>query len=250
MRIRQIALVAEKLDSVVTELCSVLDLEVGFRDPGVAEFGLHNAVIPIGDTFLEVVSPTREGTTAGRLLERRHGDGGYMVLLQSEDLQADRKRLAELNVRIVWEIELEDIAAIHLHPKDVGGAIVSMDVPDPPSSWRWGGPEWQTHRRTETTESITGVEIQSDDPDAMAARWADVVGYPVIEANGGVLEIPLLDEGCIRFVETQDPRGDGISALELKVRSRSRVLARAAERGIEVRDGYFEIGGTRIDLRD
>ena len=45
MRIRQIALVAEELDPVVDELCGVLDLEVGFRDPGVSEFGLHNAVM-------------------------------------------------------------------------------------------------------------------------------------------------------------------------------------------------------------
>ena len=47
----------------------MLDLEVGFRDPGVELFGLRNAVIPVGDTFLEVVSPIKEGTTAGRLLE-------------------------------------------------------------------------------------------------------------------------------------------------------------------------------------
>ena len=42
------------------------DVEVAFRDPGVAAFGLQNAVMPIGRTFLEVVSPVQEGTTAGR----------------------------------------------------------------------------------------------------------------------------------------------------------------------------------------
>ncbi len=249
MRIRQIALVAEELESVVDELCSVLDIEVGFRDPGVAEFGLHNAVIPIGDTFLEVVSPVREGTSAGRLLDRRHGDGGYMVILQSQDLDVDRKRLAELSVRIVWEIALDGIATIHLHPKDVGGAILSLDVADPPSSWRWAGPEWESHRRTETTEWICGVEIQAAEPSRMAARWAQIVGYPMIDADGGALEIPL-DAGCIRFVKARDRRGDGLSALELKVRSRDRVLERARARNLEVSDGRFSIGGVRIELRE
>src|SRR3989442_12468663 len=114
MHIGQIALVARELEPVIADLTAVLGIEVGFRDPGVAEFGLHNAVMPVGQTFLEVVSPTREGTTAGRLLERRGGDGGYMAILQTADLRADRKRLAALGVRAVWQVELEDSATGHL----------------------------------------------------------------------------------------------------------------------------------------
>ena len=71
MHIRQVALVARDLEPVVADLCAVFGLEVAFRDPGVGEFGLHNAVMPVGTTFLEVVSPVREGTTAGRFLEKR-----------------------------------------------------------------------------------------------------------------------------------------------------------------------------------
>ncbi|MCP5069350.1 MAG: hypothetical protein GY946_22525, partial [bacterium] len=47
MRLRQIALVAKELDPVVERLCSVLGIEVGFNDPGVAAFGLVNAVMPV-----------------------------------------------------------------------------------------------------------------------------------------------------------------------------------------------------------
>src|SRR5207249_4563439 len=143
VHIRQVALVARELEPVVADLTAVLGIEVAFRDPGVAAFGLHNAVMPIGETFLEVVSPVREGTTAGRLLDKRGGDGGYMVILQTADLRADRARLGALGVRIVWQVELDDIATVHLHPRDIGGAIVSLDQPVPPESWRWGGPEWR-----------------------------------------------------------------------------------------------------------
>jgi hypothetical protein len=80
-RLRQVALVARELDPVVAALERTLGLAVAFRDPGVAEFGLRNALFPVGDQFLEVVSPTQPGTTAGRLLERRGGDGGYMVIV-------------------------------------------------------------------------------------------------------------------------------------------------------------------------
>jgi hypothetical protein len=187
MRIRQIALVARELEPTVSAICDVLDLEVGFRDPGVKVFGLSNAVIPVGDTFLEVVSPTEKDTTAGRLLDRRGGDGGYMVILQTEDLDVHRKQLAELDVRIVWEHALEDIATIHLHPKDVGGAILSLDVADPPSSWRWAGPDWKSHRRTDTTAWIDGVQIQSSNPRDTAEQWSRITGSRVIDAPEGGL---------------------------------------------------------------
>src|SRR5512145_1003705 len=108
MRLRQIALVARELDSTVEVLCDVLGIEVAFHDPGVEVFGLRNAVMPLGDTFLEVVSPDRPGTSAGRLLERRGGDGGYMVIVQSQAKAADRARVGSLGVRIVWEADLPD----------------------------------------------------------------------------------------------------------------------------------------------
>ena len=53
---------------------------------GVEKYGLVNALMPIGNSFLEVVAPTREGTAAGRCLERRDGEGGYMVILECDDI--------------------------------------------------------------------------------------------------------------------------------------------------------------------
>ena len=86
MRLRQVALVARDLERSVGELCDVLGIDVAYNDPNMVVFGLANAVIPVGNTFLEVVSPAQEGTTAGRYLERRGGDGGYMLVLQPRDL--------------------------------------------------------------------------------------------------------------------------------------------------------------------
>ena len=79
MRLRQLALVAEHLEPVLDDLCGVLGVGIAYRDPGIANFGLQNALLALGDTFLEVVSPIQPGTTAGRLLDRRGGDGGYMA---------------------------------------------------------------------------------------------------------------------------------------------------------------------------
>ena len=94
MRIRQIALVATDLATVRGQLFELLGLDEGFVDEGVGQFGLQNTVCTIGNSFLEVVSPVNEDTTAGRLLQRRGGDGGYMVIVQVQEPAAAAERWA------------------------------------------------------------------------------------------------------------------------------------------------------------
>ena len=241
MHIRQVALVARELEPVVADLCTVLGLEVGFRDPGVAEFGLRNAVMPVGTTFLEVVSPVRSDATAARFLDRRGGDGGYMVIVQTADLDGDRRRLASLGVRVVWQVTLDDIATVHLHPRDVGGAIVSLDQPSPPMSWRWGGPDWQSKAHTEVVRGITGVTIEATDPVGRAARWASVLGL----ASPDERLVLGLDPGEIRFVRSSR---DGIAAVRLEVVDAARAIATARGRGLRTDGPRVWIGGVRFDL--
>jgi len=247
-RVRQVALVARALDPVVADCSAVLGIEVAFRDPDIATFGLRNAVMPVGDTFLEVVSPVAENTTAGRFLERRGGDGGYMVIVQIDDLAAARRRVAELGVRIVFEVTFDDIATVHLHPRDVGGAILSLDVARPPESWRWAGPTWHAAVRSDVSAALAGVDIEGDDPAAMAARWSAVIGRKATTGAGGALELAL-DDGMIRFAPTRDGRGEGVSALEVRMNDRSRALATARARGLPVDGDDIAVGGVRLRLR-
>lgn len=245
MRLRQIALVARDLERAVDDLCGVFGIEVAYRDPGVGVFGLHNAVMPIGDTFLEVVSPTRDDASAARFLAR-HGDGGYMVIVQSDDLAADRRRLEELSVRIVWETSFDDIATIHLHPRDPGGAIVSLDESRPPASWRWAGPRWEACARTDRVREISGVTLAARDPEALASRWGRVLDRPV--ARRGELREIDLDRGAIRFTPDRDGRGDGFAEIEIAAVDRTKIAEAARARGLEARDAAVRICGARFVL--
>lgn len=209
IRLRQVALVAADLAAAEHDIERDLDVELCFRDPGVAAFGLVNALYPIGDKLLEVVSPSQPGTTAGRLLDKRGGDGGYMVIFQTDDLDTFRRRAAAAGAREVFEAVTDGITGIHLHPRDVGGAIVSVDEADRWDDWPWAGPAWRDHVRTGTVTDIVAVEIDATDPAAMAARWAEVVGGQLVEPT--VLD---LDEGQIRFVPAGE-RGEGLAAIEL-----------------------------------
>src|SRR5258708_14995357 len=144
MRLRQIALVAKDLAAARADISAVLGIDYAFDDPGVGKYGLHNAVFPIGDTFLEVVSPKEPGTTAGRLLQKRGGDGGYMVILQVDDLEQARARVRDASARIADAMDRDGAAFTHIHPKDIGGGILFLDRIFPAERWAWGGPDRQS----------------------------------------------------------------------------------------------------------
>jgi hypothetical protein len=246
MRLRQVALAAQDLEPALDRLQRVLGSGAPFRDPGVAEFGLANGVLPVGDAFVEVVSPVQAQTTAGRWLERRGGDAGYMAIFQTESLAAARERLARLGVRVVWEVALDDAATVHLHPRDVGGAIVSIDEMQPPESWRWGGPDWRARSRGEIATGLVGVVVEAPDPEKLALRWGEVLGArPDPDAAGG-FTLALARGTRVRFVPAPDGREAAVAAIEVAVRDRARFAAEASAAGVLEPDGTARIAGTRI----
>lgn len=214
-RLRQVALVAADCEATVAQLREAFGWAEPYQDPGIGHFGLTNAVFGAGDTFVEVVSPVEPVTTAGRYLERRGGDSGYMAIFQMPDLAKTRRRVAEAGVRVVWQADHEDIAGTHLHPKDVPGAIVSLDWADPPETWRWAGPAWTGQAPPHPSGGLSGLTIEVDDPAAAAARWAAVLGLTVTDVDGtATIELgPARQE--LRFVPVASGRGEGITEVRL-----------------------------------
>jgi predicted enzyme related to lactoylglutathione lyase len=246
MRLRQIALVARDLAAARTEITGVLGVDYAYDDPGVGKYGLCNAVFPVGTTFLEVVSPQISGTTAERLLEKRGGDGGYMVILQVDDLAAARARIQDAGARVVDQIDRDGAAFTHIHPKDIGGAILSIDRMIPKERWEWGGPHWAEHVSTDISVAIVGAELQAEDPGRMANRWSAVLGRAAEKTDGGwTID---LDEGAIRFVAALDGRGDGLGGFDVAVRSPSDIHRRAKAMGLLDPRGEVMLSGTRVRL--
>jgi hypothetical protein len=247
MRIRQVVIAARDLETTVEHLRTVLGIEVSFRDPGVAEFGLVNAVMPVGDTFLEVVSPVAATAPARRFLDRRGGDGGYMVMLQTDHLDDDRRRIAALGVRVVWQVDLDDIRDTHLHPADVGGAILALDDARPASSWRWAGPGWESKATTDRVRAVTGVQLEAADPERLAARWAEVLDRPAVRTAPEAFEIALAP-GTLRFGPSAGAAAPHVAGYELAATDRTRILDAARARGLTSADDAVTIGGTRFTL--
>ena len=218
VRLRQVVVVTSDLVGVASTLRSALALPEPFVDPGVGDFGLENRVFAAGTDFVEVLTPVRDGTAGGRYLERRGGDAGYMAIFQLADLASARRRVAALGIRVVWQADLADISGTHLHPADVGAAIVSLDRADPPESWHWAGPRWRGGAPADAAEGgIRSLTVQAADPAAVARRWAEVLG--VACGGDGVVRLADADQE-LRFVPLSPgapARDEGIVAVELSL---------------------------------
>lgn len=220
VRLRQVVVVTSDLEGVTSALRSALALPEPFVDPGVGDFGLENRVLAAGTDFVEVLTPTRAGTAGGRYLERRGGDAGYMAIFQLADLDAARRRVADLGIRVVWQADLEDISGTHLHPADIGAAIVSLDRADPPESWHWAGPRWRGGAPADRVEGgLRSMTVQAADPEVVARRWAEVLG---VDAPGGdhVVHLGGVAGQELRFVPLPSGasvRDEGIVAVELSL---------------------------------
>jgi hypothetical protein len=249
LRLRQICLVARALEPAIADLADIFGLEVCYRDGNVARYGLVNALLPIGNAFLEVVAPTREGTAAGRYLERRHGDGGYMVIIDCDDIERRRRRMAEISVRIANPLDYGAYVGLQLHPRDTGGAMLELnhtpggerlDGPYHPA-----GPNWQKAVRADVTAALLAAELQAPDPERLARRWSEILERPLGHDPFGAPELSL-DFGLLRFIPDRDGRGEGLGGLELAVRDSAHIRAAAIRRGCAIEGDQVTVCGMRF----
>ncbi len=247
MRLRQVAMMARKIDPVAGQLERVFGLKVGFRDPGVGYFGLANVVMPAGGEFIEVLEPIRDDASGARYLARRGGDAGYMVILQDADALAHRARLEGMGVRLIAKSPDERYQYTHFHPGDCAGVLLSIDSVvgdadwrEPLSDWPPAGPHWRDFE-SEVTLGVTGVSIQHRNPAAAAERFSELLQRPVTR-DGPMFELAL-DNEAIRFVQPVDEDGTGVVGLELVVNDVDAVYDRAIAEGLPGGDGAIHIGG-------
>ena len=256
LRLRQICLVARDLPARADELRYVFQLGEGHSEPSIAGLGLRNVVIPMGRSpvFMEIVSPITEGTTAGRYLTRRSGDGGYMYIVDDSDHEAAKARTQALDIRLITDRVWDDeptVRNIQLHPGDTGGTMIEIDQhgagADMLGPYRWAGADWNRHLRTDVVQAVLGAEIQSPDPRALAKRWAAILSRP-LTVDSDTEPMIALDNAFVRFTTLGDDRGEGLSVVCLEVDDLAGALSRARELGLPQSADQIVICGVRFKL--
>ena len=248
LRLRQICLVAADLDRAVHDIETVLGVRVCYRDPNVAKYGLVNALFPIGTDFLEVVVPTRAGTTAGRFLESTGGRGGYMAIFDCHDPERRRAHAQALGVRIAATLEHPGFYGNQLHPKDCRAAMLEFDRSEGgetlTGAYHPAGPDWQPSVRTDLTRALTGIEVSSPDAAGLAAHWARIIDLP-LSAEGRAIAV---GPSVIRFVDAPAGSREILDTLVLDVADPAAMLARARQAGLPVGAHGFDLCGVTFRI--
>jgi hypothetical protein len=248
MRLRQICLVAPRLEPVISDIADIMGLEVCYRDGNVEKYGLVNALLPVDTILLEVVAPFQGGTAAGRFIEKTGGRGGYMAIFCCDDPDAHAARANAMDVRTANVITHAPYHGVQLHPRDCRAAFIEFNHTDgsddmlgpyPPA-----GPDWQKHIRKDVTLALRGVEMQSPDPAALAEHWGRIIGLGMTKGADGVAELKL-PNATFRFVKGAD---EIMNALNFRVSDVAQVCEAAKARGYSVSGNEFFIGGVNFCL--
>lgn len=250
LRLRQICLVATDLAHEAELVQAIFGLKECYRDANVARYGLENVLFPVGTNFIEIVSPTRPGTAAGRFLDRHGGRYGYMVIMDCDDPERRQKHCEHLGVRTANLIRHQGYVGVQLHPKDTGGAMLefnrTLGGEDPMGAYAPAGRHWQQAIRQDVTQGLISAEIDCPDATGFAARWSEILQRPVHRLSAGRLRIEL-DSGAINFLPSGVPE-PVLAGIELQLVERGPVLAAAQTRGCAVTNDTVDVCGVRFRL--
>jgi methylmalonyl-CoA/ethylmalonyl-CoA epimerase len=126
-KINHIAIVTPDLDGATPFWAEALGLTVAHREH-VAEQAVNVAMLPVGESSIELLQPTDSESGVARFMEKR-GPGIHHICLEVEDLDAALDRLKAAAVPLINEEPMIGAGGrrmAFIHPKGAGGVLVEL----------------------------------------------------------------------------------------------------------------------------
>ncbi|MEJ7608411.1 MAG: methylmalonyl-CoA epimerase [Bryobacteraceae bacterium] len=121
-----IAIAVRSIDESLKLYRDHLGLAVSLRET-VAHENVHVAMLPAGDSRIELLEPTGAETAVGRFLEKR-GEGIHHIALRVPDLVAAIANLRKANARLIGEPRTGAGGHhyVFMHPASTGGVLLEL----------------------------------------------------------------------------------------------------------------------------
>ena len=126
-KIEHVAIAVSDLDAAIEHYHQVWGAEVEHRET-VVDQGVDEAMLPVGDSYLQLLGATSPDTTVGRFLAKR-GEGLHHIAFEVEDLSATLAQLKATGVRLIDEeprLGGRGHLVAFVHPRANHGLLVEL----------------------------------------------------------------------------------------------------------------------------
>jgi methylmalonyl-CoA/ethylmalonyl-CoA epimerase len=133
-KIEHVAIAVADIDAAIEHYKNVWGLEVAHRER-VDDQGVEEAMLQLGDSYLQLLGATDPSTTVGKFLERR-GEGLHHIAYEVDDLEAALSELKAKGVPLIDEKPRRGgrgHMVAFVHPKGNHGLLVEL-IQAPPST--------------------------------------------------------------------------------------------------------------------
>jgi methylmalonyl-CoA/ethylmalonyl-CoA epimerase len=127
MKIDHIGIATHQLDEALAVWRDALGLELESTED-VTNQGVRVAMLPIGETHIELLEPLSENSPVGKFLERR-GPGIHHIAIRVADIRASLAQLKEKGSRLIDEaprLGARGCLVAFVHPSSANGVLLEL----------------------------------------------------------------------------------------------------------------------------
>jgi methylmalonyl-CoA/ethylmalonyl-CoA epimerase len=131
-RIDHVGYAVEDLDAAVAYHQRLYGAEVAHRERMDSD-GVNEALLAIGDSYIQLLEATRDDSPVARFLERNGGPGVHHIGYGVADIDATFRELKGMGIRLVEDHPRpgsRGCTVAFLHPRDAMGVLIEL-VEDP-----------------------------------------------------------------------------------------------------------------------
>jgi methylmalonyl-CoA/ethylmalonyl-CoA epimerase len=131
MKVDHIGIATHQIDAALALWRDVLGLEVDSTED-VTEQGVRVAMLPIGESHIELLEPLSPETPVGKFLQKR-GPGLHHVAIRVKDIHASLARLKEQGIRLIDEdprMGAGGCLVAFVHPSSANGVLLELVQPE------------------------------------------------------------------------------------------------------------------------
>jgi len=127
MKIDHIGIATPRLAEALSVWQDALGLSVDSTDE-VSEQGVRVAMLPIGETHIELLEPVSDSSPVGKFLQKR-GPGIHHIAIEVSDIRKSLEQLKNKGLRLIDEIPrvgANGCLVAFIHPANTNGVLLEL----------------------------------------------------------------------------------------------------------------------------